>query len=84
MQVFSRAWGRAMTIPNAQAAFRTTGVYPFDQSAVKIDETFPNITEFLTKATGQLHSPLEFCSSKAQNFNIKNKINRDCTSYCQL
>lgn len=32
--VFSRAWGRAMTIPNAMAAFRTTGVHPFDRLAV--------------------------------------------------
>ena len=43
VQVFSRAWGRAMTIPNASGAFRTTGVYPFDR-AVKAIESVKTIT----------------------------------------
>ena len=42
-QVFSRAWGRAMTIPNASGAFRTTGVYPFDR-AVKAIESVKTLT----------------------------------------
>ena len=35
-KIFSKAWGQAMTIPNATAAFRTTGVYP---SAVKTTDS---------------------------------------------
>ena len=34
-EIFGRAWGRAMTIPNAIAAFQTTGIYPFSRTAVK-------------------------------------------------
>ena len=38
-KIFSKAWGQAMTIPNAMAAFRTTGVYPFNRSAVKTTDS---------------------------------------------
>lgn len=38
--VFGRAWGRSMTIPNAAAAFHTTGIYPFDRTRVSaVDNT---------------------------------------------
>jgi len=43
--VFGRAWGRAMTIPNAAAAFRTTGVYPFDRTAVKTVDTVQSLSQ---------------------------------------
>ena len=36
-KIFSKAWGQAMTIPNAMAAFRTTGVYPFNCSAEVVE-----------------------------------------------
>ena len=39
MAVFSKAWYRAMTIPNAMAAFRTTGVYPFCPTKVSATDT---------------------------------------------
>ena len=38
-KIFSKAWGQAMTIPNAMAAFRTTGVYPFNRSAVNVTDS---------------------------------------------
>ena len=69
-RAFSRAWGRAMTIPNAQAAFRTTGVYPFDRSAVKIDETLPEVSESLTKATGLSFIPLYSPAHPRRNTSI--------------
>lgn len=53
--VFGRAWGKAMTIPNAIAAFRTTGVYPFDRTAIKTVDT---VTTSLTESTGLHYIPL--------------------------
>lgn len=52
--VFGRAWGRAMTIPNAVSAFRTTGVYPFDRSSVKAVDTVDHLRE----TTGLHYIPL--------------------------
>ena len=36
-RLFSKAWGKAMTIPNILAGFKVTGIYPFDRSALVAD-----------------------------------------------
>ena len=56
-QVFSKAWGRAMTIPNAAAAFKTTGVFPFDPSAIQTVDTVKYITESTGLGFIPLYSP---------------------------
>ena len=40
--LFSRAWAKAMTMPNILAGFRVTGVYPFDRNILlpKPQQTF--------------------------------------------
>ena len=53
-QVFSQAWGRSMTIPNATAAFRTTGVYPFSRTAIHATES----VQALTKSSGLHYIPI--------------------------
>ena len=36
MAMFSQAWYRAMTMPNIMAAFRTTGIHPFNRDSVSV------------------------------------------------
>ena len=52
--VFGRTWGRAMTIPNATAAFRTTGIYPFNRTAVKTIDS----VQTLHQSTGLHYIPV--------------------------
>ena len=34
-QIFSKAWGKAMTMPNILTGFRVTGVYPLDRNVLR-------------------------------------------------
>ena len=34
-QIFAKAWGRAMTMPNILTGFRVTGVYPLDRNVLR-------------------------------------------------
>lgn len=52
MDIFSKAWSCAMTIPNIVSAFRTTGVFPFNRCAIKVSNPIHLATESLTKKTG--------------------------------
>ena len=37
-ELFKRAWMKGMTMQNVVGAFRTTGVYPFDRSALSVNK----------------------------------------------
>ena len=61
MQVFSRAWYRAMTTLNLISAFKVTGVYPVNRYAIDILSTTPKKSfqpEALGKKTGLAFIPL--------------------------
>ena len=61
MQVFSRAWYRAMTTPNLISALKITGVYPINRYAIDILSTTPKKSfqpEALGKKTGLAFIPL--------------------------
>ena len=55
MAVFSKAWYRAMTMPNIMAAFRTTGIHPFNRRSIAIDEVTPS--QSLAEKTGLAFIP---------------------------
>ena len=59
--VFSRAWYKAMTIPNIISAFRTTGVFPLNRTAIDTcdDSTIPldSGSESLAEKTGLAFIP---------------------------
>ncbi|KAF3978760.1 MAG: hypothetical protein HFP77_00250, partial [Methylococcales symbiont of Iophon sp. n. MRB-2018] len=70
MNTFSKAWYRAMTVPNIMSAFHTTGIYPFNRHAVKLVDSPPrpkSKLESLTLKTGlafiPLYSPARSCAS---------------------
>ena len=44
-ELFSKAWYRSMTIPNAMAAFHTTGIYPFNHSAIQVMDNTPPVND---------------------------------------
>ncbi len=50
MKVFSKAWYRAMTIPNAMSAFSTTGIYPFCPTKVSATDTTDKCKKLLEAA----------------------------------
>ena len=52
--VFIRAWGQAMTIPNASGAFGTTAIYPFD----RVTKTVLSSIHNLSQSTGLHYIPL--------------------------
>ncbi len=70
--VFGKAWGKAMTIPNAAAAFHTTGVYPFDRTAVKIVDTIPS----LRKSSGLHYIPVLSPAPQRRRSTIRSKDSR--------
>ncbi len=51
MKVFSKAWYRAMNIPNVMSAFYTTGIYPFCPTKVSATDTTDKCQKLLN-ATG--------------------------------
>ena len=58
--LFSKAWYRSMTIPNAMAAFHTTGIYPFNRSAIQVMDNTPPVNDqrSLCAKTGLAFIPL--------------------------
>lgn len=52
MTLLSKAWYRAMTIPNAMATFKTTGVYPFNRHAIKLTDSEPQVDRSLCEKSG--------------------------------
>ena len=59
MTLFSRAWYRTMTIPNVIAAFKTTGVHPFNRHASKLVDDMPQLDNIsLCEKTGLAYIPL--------------------------
>ena len=65
--LFNRAWCRSMTIPNITAAFRTTGVYPFNRRAVKLADDTPQLSPFLCEETGLAFIPLYSPARRKRN-----------------
>ena len=58
MTLFSKAWYKAMTIPNVMSAFRTTGVHPFNKEVVSVTEQKKFDPRTLPTATGLAYIPL--------------------------
>ena len=52
MTLFSKAWYKAMTIPNIMSAFHTTGVHPFNKEVVSITDQKTFEPQTLPTATG--------------------------------
>ena len=51
MEIFSKAWYGAMTIPNVLSAFHTTGVFPFNRHAIKLcDPILPSFASLAQSA----------------------------------
>ena len=62
---FSRAWYKAMTIPNIIGAFRMTGMYPFNRDAIEVIDFIPHSIISLTEATSLAFIPLYSASLPA-------------------
>lgn len=58
MNLFSRAWCKAMTAPNIMSAFRTTGVYPYNRQAVLLPQKQVFDPKSLASSTGLAYIPL--------------------------
>ena len=58
MDLFSRAWCKAMTVSNIMSAFRTTGVYPYNRQAVFLPEKQVFDPKSLASSTGLAYIPL--------------------------
>ena len=59
--LFTRAWGRSMTMANVTAGFRVTGIYPLNRNVLSLDTSVAK----LSQETGlflPMHSPM--CQSK--------------------
>ena len=59
--LFSKAWGRSMTMANVTAGFRVTGIYPLNRNVLSLDTSVAK----LSQETGlflPMHSPM--CQSK--------------------
>ena len=72
MQVFSKAWYRAMTPQNLIGAFKTTGVFPLNYNIVEVAKATPIKSEALSKETGlafiiPLYSPDCSCSNSSHS-----------------
>lgn len=81
MSIFSKAWYKAMVIPNIVAAFRTTGIYPLNRHAIHIeDPTAPIDTgsESLAEETGlpyiPFYTPIRSHRSKSVTHNIDQAV----------
>ena len=57
MDLFSRAWCKAMTVSNIMSAFRTTGVYPYNRQAVFLPEKQVFDPKSLASSTGLAYIP---------------------------
>ncbi len=55
-KLFKEAWCKSMTVGNAMGAFRTTGIYPFDPTAVKASDE--NESDLGFKSSGLPFIPL--------------------------
>ena len=58
-RLFSEAWSTSMTIRNAIAGFRVTGVYPFNRQAIHLPAERPSFRpETVPKDNGLVYLPL--------------------------
>ncbi|XP_019852802.1 PREDICTED: uncharacterized protein LOC109582507 isoform X4 [Amphimedon queenslandica] len=55
--LFSKAWYKAMSISNIMAAFKTTGIYPFNRNSINVIDDIPD-NRSLAERTGLAFIPL--------------------------